>query len=65
MFRPKVTNSYLLALVFAASAVLASACASAPEENLIRQYFRASGLRDNQTLVTSPWSASIPRPRGP
>ena len=50
MFRPK-TSVYLLAsmvLVGAAS----SACSSpnAAEENLVRQFFRASSLRDSQTL---------------
>jgi len=50
MFRPTVRNVYLLACVTAA-AVVAGACAGPPEENLIRQYFRASGLRDNQTLA--------------
>jgi hypothetical protein len=51
MFRPKVKSVYMLAPVFVAVAILASACASAPEENLVKQYFRASGLRDNQTLA--------------
>jgi hypothetical protein len=50
MFRPTVRNVYLLACVTAA-AIVAGACSSPPEENLIRQYFRASGLRDNQTLA--------------
>ena len=50
MFRPTVRNVYLLACVTAA-AVVAGACSGPPEENLIRQYFRASGLRDNQTLA--------------
>jgi hypothetical protein len=51
MFRPKA-NVYLLAPIFIAAAAL-SACSSpnAQEENLVRQYFRASSLRDNQTLA--------------
>ena len=51
MFRPKA-SVYLLAPMFVAVAAL-SACSSpnAQEENLVRQYFRASGLRDNQTLA--------------
>lgn len=50
MFRPK-TSVYLLAPMVLAIAAL-SACSSpnAAEENLVRQFFRASGLRDSQTL---------------
>ena len=50
MFRPK-TSVYLLASMVLAVAAL-SACSSpnASEENLVRQFFRASSLRDNQTL---------------
>ena len=50
MLRPK-TSVYLLASMVLAVAAL-SACSSpnASEENLVRQFFRASGLRDNQTL---------------
>ena len=50
MFRPK-TSVYLLASMLLAGAAL-SACSSpnAAEENLVRQFFRASGLRDSQTL---------------
>ena len=50
MFRPK-TSVYLLASMVLAVAAL-SACSSqyASEENLVRQFFRASGLRDSQTL---------------
>ena len=51
MFRPKVKSVYMLAPMFVAVAILASACSSAPEENLVRQFFRASSLRDNQTLA--------------
>ena len=51
MLRPKA-SVYLLAPMIVAVAAL-SACSSqhAQEENLVRQYFRASGLRDNQTLA--------------
>ncbi len=50
MFRPK-TSVYLLASMVVTAAAL-SACSSpnASEENLVRQFFRASGLRDSQTL---------------
>ena len=50
MFRPKVKSVYMLAPMFVAVAIL-TACSSAPEENLVRQFFRASSLRDNQTLA--------------
>lgn len=51
MFRPKA-NVCLLALMGVALTAL-SACSSpyAQEENLVRQFFRASSLRDNQTLA--------------
>lgn len=50
MFRPK-NSVYLLASMVLAGAAL-SACSSpnAAEENLVRQFFRASSLRDSQTL---------------
>ena len=51
MFRPKVKSVYMLAPMFVAVAILESACSSAPEENLVRQFFRASSLRDNLTLA--------------
>ena len=50
MFRPK-TSVYLLApMVLAVAALSACSSPNASEENLVRQFFRASGLRDNQTL---------------
>ena len=51
MFRPK-TSVYLLAPMVLAVAAL-SACSSqhGSEENLLRQFFRASSLRDSQTLA--------------
>lgn len=50
MFRPK-TSVYLLASMVLSVAAL-SGCAGeyASEENLVRQFFRASSLRDSQTL---------------
>jgi hypothetical protein len=50
MLRPK-TSVYLLAsMVLAVAALSACSSANASEENLVRQFFRASGLRDSQTL---------------
>ncbi|MCM3878972.1 MAG: hypothetical protein ND807_02580 [Vicinamibacterales bacterium] len=50
MFRPKVKSVYMLAPMLTV-AILASGCSTPPEENLVKQFFRASGLRDNQTLA--------------
>jgi hypothetical protein len=50
MFRPKMTV-YLLAPMLVAVAVLTGACgASHPEQQPLQQFFRASGMRDDQTL---------------
>lgn len=52
MFRPKVTSVHVLAWVLiAAAAMLVSACNGGVEEAQVKQYFRASGLRDQQTLA--------------
>jgi hypothetical protein len=52
MFRAKVTRFFLLAPMLAAVAYLNTACGpSHPEEQQVRQFFRASGLRDDQTLA--------------
>jgi hypothetical protein len=51
MFRPRAT-AYFLALVLLAGAVLMGACgASHPEQQPLQQFFRASGMRDDQTLA--------------
>jgi hypothetical protein len=50
MFRPK-KSVYSLAPMFVAVAILTGACgASFPEEQPLKQFFRASGMRDDQTL---------------
>jgi hypothetical protein len=56
---------YLLAPMVLAVAVL-SACSSpnASEENLVRQFFRASGLRDSQTLSNFATVSFEPRTEG-
>jgi hypothetical protein len=51
MFRPKVRSVYLLAPMFVAVAVLGACSSQPPEANIVRQFFRASQLRDNQTLA--------------
>ncbi len=51
MNRPRLTSMAVLAAALFALAIFASACSSGPEDPLIRQFFRASQLRDNQTLA--------------
>lgn len=51
MFRPKVTSVYLLAPMLVAAAILGACSSAPPETNIVRQFFRASQLRDNQTLA--------------
>ena len=51
MFRPKASVYLLASMVMAAVAVSGCSSPNAQEENLVRQYFRASSLRDNQTLA--------------
>lgn len=50
MFRPMASVTVLASIVLAGAAMTACSSANASEENLVRQYLRASGLRDNQTL---------------
>ena len=50
MFRPKISVYLLAPMVLAAAALSACSSPNATEQNLVRQFFRASGLRDNQTL---------------
>jgi hypothetical protein len=64
MFRPK-TSVYLLAsMVLAAAALSACSSPNASEENLVRQFFRASGLRDNQTLANFATVSFDPKTEG-
>jgi hypothetical protein len=51
MFRPKVSVGLLASLVLATAALSGCSSPNAAEENLVRQFFRASGLRDNTTLA--------------
>jgi hypothetical protein len=50
MLRPKSSVYLLASMVLAAAALSACSSANASEENLVRQFFRASGLRDSATL---------------
>jgi len=62
MFRPKASVYLLAPMVL----VALSACSSqyAAEENLARQFFRASGLRDNQTLANFATVSFDPKAEG-
>ena len=51
MLRPKASLLVLAPIVLMAAAVSACSSQYASEENLVRQFFRASGLRDNMTLA--------------
>jgi hypothetical protein len=51
MFRPKASVYLLASLVLSVAGLSACSSPNASEENLVRQYFRASGLRDTQTLA--------------
>ncbi len=51
MLRPKTSVYGLAPMVLAVAALSACSSPNASEENLVRQFFRASGLRDSQTLA--------------
>ncbi len=51
MFRPKASVFLVLPMLVAVAALSGCSSPNAQEENIVRQYFRASGLRDNQTLA--------------
>jgi hypothetical protein len=64
MFRAK-TSVYLLApMVLAVAALSACSSPNASEENLVRQFFRASGLRDSQTLANFATVSFDPKTEG-
>src|SRR6476646_12264678 len=50
MFRPKI-QVFLLATLLGVVVGLAACGASHPEQQPLQQFFRASGLRDDQTLA--------------
>lgn len=51
MFRPKASVLFVLPVLVAVAALSGCSSPNAQEENIVKQYFRASGLRDNQTLA--------------
>jgi hypothetical protein len=64
MFRPKASVYVLASMALVAAAVSACSSANAAEENLVRQFFRASGLRDNMTLANFATVAFDPKAEG-
>ncbi len=51
MLRPKTSVFVLASTALMVAALSACSSPNASEENLVRQFFRASGLRDNMTLA--------------
>lgn len=64
MFRPKASVYVLASMVLMAAALSACSSANANEENLVRQFFRASSLRDNMTLANFAVVAFDPKAEG-
>ena len=64
MYRPKSTSVIVSAAALLGLALIGSACSSAPEEPLLRQFFRASQLRDNATLANFSAATFDPRTDG-
>jgi hypothetical protein len=64
MFRPKPSVYVLASMVLMAAALSACSSANANEENLVRQFFRASSLRDNMTLANFAVVAFDPKAEG-
>ncbi len=64
MFRPKPSVYVLASMVLMAAALSACSSANANEENLVRQFFRASSLRDNMTLANFAVVAFDPKTEG-
>ena len=61
MFRSKFMVC-LLAPMLVAAAILSTGCgASHPEQQQLQQFFRASGLRDDQTLANFAKAAGLIR----
>jgi hypothetical protein len=64
MSRPKTSVFVLIPMLVAVVALGGCSSPNAQEENLVRQYFRASGLRDNQTLANFAVVAFDPKVEG-
>jgi len=62
MIRPQ--RSFVLGLSVLAGALLSAACGSVPEEQVLRQYFTASRMRDNVTLGNIATVSFDPNERG-
>lgn len=62
MYRPRPSSLAVFALL--ALAALTVGCSSQPEEALLRQFFRASQLRDNGTLSNFAAASFDPRTNG-
>ncbi len=64
MFRPKASVYVLVSTVVMVAALSACSSPNAAEENLVRQFFRASGLRDNMTLANFATVSFDPKTEG-
>lgn len=64
MFRPKASVYVLAPIVLAVAALSACSSQYAQETNLVRQFFRASGLRDNATLANFATVSFDPKAEG-
>jgi hypothetical protein len=62
MYRPRLSSLAVFALL--ALAALTVGCSSPPEDALLRQFFRASQLRDNGTLANFAAATFDPRTDG-
>lgn len=64
MNRPRLTSVAVFAPALLTLAVLAVGCTSRPEDPMLRQFFRASQLRDNATLANFAAATFDPRTDG-
>jgi len=64
MFRPKASVYLLAPMIVAVAALGACSSPNASEENLLKQFFRASGLRDTQTLANFAAASFDPKSDG-
>jgi hypothetical protein len=64
MSRPRTTVGTLLAPMLVMAAMFAAACGGPPEEATLQRFFRASQMRDNDTLVNFAVVAFEPKTDG-